>query len=283
MPAFLFIRHYLSCNIKTMPAKKINPLFLLLTLLPTALYANTYIDVSTKLLHFNYEEFDTSGQTLNTEIGVIPGVSLTLSNAQKRLTNSIGIEIYNGQVTYDGHTQLGAPHITKTDETQYALSYGLNWSVNKNTSTVFSKIFWQNWNRDILPSNGVSGLFERYQWWRFEIGAHTSIYKKNDQDLSIEFAVLKTNNGRIEVDLSNFGYGVPELKLGDSHGINMALQYRIDLKQNENIQFSVRYTRWEFGRSNSETLSNGITQITIVEPQSVSQTTTLSVSYHYEF
>jgi len=283
MPAFLFILSCIRSNIKIMSSKKISYTSLLLTILSAPLYADTSIEALAKLRYFNYEEFDLSGRSLNKETGVIPGGALTLSNTQGQLTNVYAFEVYDGRVDYDGHTQSGTPHQTKTDETQYFLSYKLKWTDSENKNAVYSKIGWQNWDRYIRPDSGVAGLFERYQWWQFEAGIQASLFKEEGRELTAELAVLKTSHGTIEVNLSDFGYGIPELNLDGRSGVNTTLQYKVAIKQNSSIQFSLHYNRWEFGRSNSQTLSNGVTQITIVEPRSVSQMSTLSVGYVYLF
>ena len=132
--------------------------------------ADTTIEASARLLNFNYEEFDgLTGQSANKETGVIPGLSIAVSKILNNYTNTIGVEVYSGQVDYDGYTQSDVPHSTVTDEKLYQLFYQLNWSLTT-SSSIYGKVAWQQWDRDILPANNVSGLFEQYQWWAFEAG-----------------------------------------------------------------------------------------------------------------
>jgi hypothetical protein len=44
-----------------------------------------------------------------------------------------------------------------------------------------------------------------------------------------------------------------------------------------------RFKTWEFGRSNSKTVSNGSSTITITEPESTTYQTTISASYIHSF
>lgn len=257
-------------------------LFLACCLTPFVSYA-VEIGMSAELMYFNYEEFDTSGNSLNKENGLLPGLTLLASQAHQAINNTVEISIFDGEVDYDGQTQSGQPYRTNTDETIYRFLYKISWSPENNKGAFYAKTYWQQWDRNILPNNGVSGLFERYQWWSFEAGIQTLLYKNDRHDLLFELGVLKTTNGTIKIDLSNSGYGTPILDLGDDIGFNGALNYRINFGQNSNLQFGFRYTNWGFGRSNSRTLSNGSNTITIVEPESTSYQTTATVSYIYNF
>ncbi|MCK4834966.1 MAG: hypothetical protein KAT12_09305, partial [Gammaproteobacteria bacterium] len=87
----------------------------------------------------------------------------------------------------------------------------------------------------------------------------------------------------ILIDLSRQGFGEPELKLGDSSGFSTALVYQHELTTSSSIGITMRYHRWKFGRSNTETISNGVSTFNITEPRSVSQHSTISFDYRYRF
>ena len=256
--------------------------FVICFFLTTPLLADTAVSTSIKLLNFNYEEFDQSGASFNKETGVIPGLSLSLSETQENFTSLISIESYDGQVDYDGQTQSGAPHVTNTDETLHRLFYKLNWSAENNIS-IYGKIAWQQWNRNILPANNISGLFEQYQWWVFELGFLATLFEKNSDKWLFEFGASTINHGTIKIDFRPFGFGQPELDLGDSHGLSTALIYQHKLTDRNKIGLSLHYQRWTFGRSNTKTISNGFDSHDIVEPRSVSRHSTVSLNYEHYF
>jgi len=263
--------------------RKITLSLLINLLIATPLLADGKVEVSAKLLHFDYEEFDTSGQSFNKEGGFIPGFSISTAKALEHFTNTIGLEAYNGQVDYDGQTQSGIPHTTITNESLYRLLYKLDWSPEQIKTLFFGKISWQQWDRDILSANNVSGLFEQYRWWAFEAGILTTLFESGTDKWQFELGASKTANGTIKVDLQEFGYGQPLLNLGNGYGIAAALKYRYKMTNRDDIGISIEHRYWTFSRSNSKTLSNNQDTITIAEPHSVTQHSIISVNYIYYF
>ena len=263
--------------------KKINFYFFICYFPTYPLFADTTVDLSARLLNFNYEEFDQSGQSLNKESGIIPGLSISASKTLNNYTNTIGVEIYSGQVDYDGHTQAGAPHKTITDEQLYQPFYRLNWSPKNNNSSIYGKVAWQQWDRNIFSRNNISGLFEQYQWWVFEAGLLATLSENNINKWQLAFSVSKISNGTIKIDLDTQGFGQPELNLGDGLGVSGALLFAHNLTNKNSVELSLEHRYWRFGRSNSKTISNGLNTFIITEPRSVSNHTIVSINYKYYF
>ena len=92
-----------------------------------------------------------------------------------------------------------------------------------------------------------------------------------------------SENGTMMVDLTDAGYGSPKLDLGNGVGFSGELKYTIIRAKNSSFQFGAQFKTWEFGRSNSKTISNGINTITITEPDSTTMQTILSASYIHRF
>lgn len=252
-------------------------------LLTTPLLADTAIDASIKMLFFNYEEFDQSSASLNKETGLIPGLSLSLSKTPGDFTSLISVELFDGQVDYNGQTQSGVPHVTATNETLHRIFYKLNWSPENNNSSIYGKVAWQQWDRNILPANNISRLFEQYQWWTFELGFSATLFEKNSDKWLLEFGVSKVNNGSIKIDLNPQGYGQPKLELGDGEGLSAAIIYQHKLTDRNKIGLSLYHQRWTFGRSNTKSISNGFTSFDITEPRSISNHSIASFNYGFYF
>ncbi len=236
--------------------------------------------VAAELMYFDYEETVASGNTLNTlnqETGFLPGITLAAILPYRRIDNTLEFSIYDGQADYDGQTQAGQPHQTTTEETIYRLMYKLSWSPLSTEAAFYGKTYWQQWDRDIQSKNGVSGLFERYQWWTVEAGAQLPFFKRDSQKLLLELGLLATLDGTIMVDLASFGS--PVLDLGNSIGFSSELKYEFKQAANSSLQFGIQFKTWEFGKSNSETLTDGSNTLTIYEPDSTTIQTTLSASY----
>jgi len=248
---------------------------LFILLYSSLLSANNNFSISGQLLYFNYEEFSDTGASLNHETGFIPGINLTYNRGD----NHLDFTFSHGVVDYDGHTQAGAPHATETYETLYITSYQrlfpFNDGLDKNN--YYTKIAHTFWQRDIQANNGINGLYEEYSWWSFEAGIQTMIFQNDNQNMSFEIGILHTLNGRIFIDLRNQGYGYPELSLGNRAGINMSLSFTSRTSDQQSIYFNIGYQHWKFGKSNSRTLFNGSSSITIFEPRSHSYHSNISV------
>jgi len=242
----------------------------------------TDIRLAADLMYFDYEETDVFGNTLDQETGFIPGFTVAASQPYRSIHNTVEFSLYGGDVDYDGQTtQAGQPHQTTTEETIYRLLYRLSWSPEDSEGAFYGKAYWQQWDRNIQANDGVSGLFERYQWWTVEAGVQVPFVKDEKQNLLLELGMLTTFNGTIMVDLTNSGFGKPVLDLGNGIGFSGELKYEFRQAKNSSLQFGVQFKSWEFGRSNSETLADGRT--TIYEPDSTTIQTTLSASYIHHF
>ena len=273
----------LSYNETMTYIKRISCYFFICYFPTLPLLAETTVGASIKILRFDYEEFDQSGATFNRETGFIPGLSLSISKTKGELTSLISVESYDGQVNYDGQTQSGTPHVTNTDETLHRVFYKLNWSPENNNSSIYGKVAWQQWDRNILPANNVSGLLEQYRWWAFEVGFLASLYDVDSNKLLLELGISKISNGTIEIDLSQQGFGKPELELGNGSGVSTTLIYQYKITQRSKTGLSLQYQHWTFGRSNTESISNRLTTIDITEPRSVSNHTIFSIIYRHYF
>jgi hypothetical protein len=240
----------------------------------------TDLRFAAELMYFDYEETDVFGRSLNRETGFMPGFTVAASQPYRSIHNTVEFSLYGGDVDYDGQTQAGQPHQTTTTETIYRLLYRLSWSPEDSEGAFYGKAYWQQWDRDIQPNDGVSGLFERYQWWTAEAGVQVPFIKDEQHSLLLELGMLTTFNGTIMVDLDAAGYGSPELDLGNGVGFSGELKYAFMQRKNSSFQLGVQLKRWEFGRSNSETLADGRT---IYEPDSTTMQTTLSASYIHHF
>lgn len=233
------------------------------------------------LMYFDYEEFDTTGFSLNHETGFIPGLCTTLVRNQHELKMSL----YNGRVDYDGYTQALIPHQTKTNETLFKVFYRYNIQLNQGIENprYFLGIGHQYWMRSIQPNNGVYGLDETYTWLQAEAGTQLTLLSEPNKSILLELALLRTLNGNIRINLDDLGFGTPNLDLGSTYGFQGKIFWRIATGQNQELETGVNYARWGFGRSNSKTLTNGFQTITIEEPRSESSQTIFYVGLNQYF
>lgn len=241
-------------------------------------FAESNISISPGIMYFNYEEFDLNNVTLDTEIGFIPGISFLFNDGEF----SLGAHIFSGEVEYDGQTQAGAPHKTDTDESLYYLFYRHDFPAT-DQHNIFIGINYQLWERFIQANNGVGSLYEEYSWWSAEAGIKLDFNTADNKNINFELAGFRTFNGDILIDLNNFGYGQPTLNLGDKFGIRSLLSLELKSDNYTTMQIGVEYKYWGFGRSNTETLSNGINTISIVEPESTSNLLRFFINFTQSF
>ena len=247
----------------------------------------TDLSVAAGLMYFDYEETE-DGISLNHETGFIPGISIAASHPYHSIDHSFEFSAFGGEVNYDGHTQNLQPHQTTTEQSIYRLQYRISWSLESTDADLYGKVYWQQWDRDIQPNNGVAGLFERYQWWSIEAGVEVPLMRKDRQNLLLELGILTTLNGTIMIDLSDAGYGEPVLDLGNGIGFSGELKYEIKQENNSGLEFGIQFRTWEFGRSNTLNISNGSALCgqefcSIHEPDSKTIQTTLYASYIHHF
>lgn len=244
-------------------------------------YAQNSNQLSAGLLYFDYEEFDPTGFSLNHETGFIPGISTTLNRKQ----HAFQFSFHHGTVDYDGFTQSLIPHQTNTDETLLKLNYRYYIPYNDiiDQNQFYFGMSYQYWLRDIRANNGVNGLEETYTWFTAETGIQYIITSGSDYSILLNLGLLHTFNGKITINLEDYGFGSPQLELGDKPGFKGNLKLQINTSENQIIEFGIDYSYWEFGKSNSKTLFNGFYTLPIYEPRSESNHTILYIGLNQWF
>ena len=285
--AFFYADFYQAALTVSIPTMRLNDfigpgILLMATLLSVSADAAD-ISAAAGLLYFDYQEFSLTGESLNHETGALPGISVAAREKMFGLDHSLAFTFWQGQVDYRGLTQAGAPHTTKTEQDIYIIDYRLDWRPKDTAGGLYGKLGWQNWDRNIQPANGVNGLFERYQWWSLEAGLHIDLYQAGNHKLFTEFGGLATTHGTIKIDLRNSGYGYPTLDLGDGTGIAVRAGWSSRLDDKSSLSILFDYTRWDFDRSDSETIPANTGSITITEPESRSKRAGLSFIYQFSF
>ena len=189
-----------------------------------------------ELMRFDYAETDASGNIIDQETGFLPGITVAAQQPYRAIDNVFEFSVYGGEVDYDGQTNLGQPHQTTTEESIYRLLYKLSWSPEDSGGAFYGKAYWQQWDRDIQDNQGVSGLFERYQWWTVEAGVQVPLIKDEKRNLLLELGMMTTFNGTITVDLTDVD---PRLDLGNGIGFSGELKYAFMQTANRGFQFDV--------------------------------------------
>jgi len=249
----------------------------------TLTVAESQLTLSPSLLHFDYTEFSTTNETLNQELGWLPGLELKLSHAK---TTDWLVDIYSayyqGVVDYDGQTQSGIPLTTNTDTKLFRFGGKVTKKVYKKISVLAGAQLHQ-WNRDIRGNENASGIDETYKWIEYSVGMNSELFINQKNFLNIDIAYLLIRNGSLKVDLSEIDLGSTTLDLGDGTGTRFNLNWKKFVSKTTHYDLSVFIETWGFGRSNSKLTQGGSPNVIVTEPRSETQNIGLKLNIEYAF
>jgi hypothetical protein len=244
------------------------------------------ITAAADVLLFGYREFSEQGRELNREDGILPGVRLSARSSRDRVFVRLDASLHDGTVDYDGETQTGAPVETDTGTRLFSFSAEAGRWVGARPGRwgAYLRVARRLWERDIQSTGSVQGLYEEYRW--SEVGAGLRhVWPASEQgrwthELSaMAFAVV---DGDIFVELSGVegrNWDDTSLELGDESGYRLRYTASRELASGRLLRIEPYYAYWEFGRSNTRTITaNGsATSLTVTEPRSESRRIGVSV------
>ena len=246
-------------------------------------FAETRLSFSPALTHFDYTEFSTTDQELNTETGWLPGLSAGLNYAiTPDWSVAIDTSYYQGTVDYDGQTQQGIPHTTDSDATLFRLGVRLDRPIHKDIHLFIGAISHQ-WKRDIKDKNNISGIDETYEWYEYSVGLDTDFFMTDRDYINLAVSYLLIRNATVFVDLSRVDLGTTTLDLGDGTGGRLNLSWFHQYRQNISLGLGLFFEGWQFGRSNTKQTDNSSTIIFVTEPRSETRNIGLKFNIVYMF
>lgn len=244
---------------------------------------SSQLSISPSFLYFNYTEFSTTDQKLNTETGWLPGLEIGfVYDLTPDWSLGVNTSYYQGTVDYDGQTQQGTPHTTNTDTELFRLGARLGRLVYKNIQ-LFAGVQLYRWDRDINDNNNVSGITEIYEWNEYSLGLNTDFIVTSKDWINLEASLLFIRDATIFVDLTRVNLGTATLEQGDGTGARINLSWLHQHKNNINYGLSLFIEGWEFGRSNTKQTENSSTIIFVTEPRSETKNIGLKFNIEYMF
>lgn len=155
--------------------------------------------------YFHYQERSDSNARLNKESGFMPLIGVTGEvglgkhfSLQGQWRGTVGT------VKYDGQTQAGRPHKTKTKIRQQQWLTGLAWHIN-DSSRLVNRAGVYSRDRKIQAKGRVNGLDEYYSWYQLGFGLQQDLSATMQLSLYADWAF----NAELEVE----GLGLPTIKL----------------------------------------------------------------------
>lgn len=257
-------------------------LIYIFTLIPNSkVIANTF-EVTPNIYRFNYEEFSTTGTSLNNETGYLPGLKLKYSYAADGYIFTPYISIHKGKVDYVGSTQSGSPHTTQTKEELTQFGFEISGTQIKAISgrIFFAAGHWK-WDRNILDNNNITGLHEIYTWNEFSIGLKFKTKIENNTFYWANISALHTCHSSMDLFLVSTK---ETLKLGSKPGFRIHLGKSWSYNKNTRYSLSLISEYWEFGKSDLVFTNDFFGQSALInEPASESFHTGLEFSYIFHF
>ena len=262
---------------------KLIVLFAILMSCSTLAHAETQLNISPTLLHFDYTEFSTTDEVLDRELGWLPGLEANLKHAiTPDWLFSVSTSYYQGTVDYDGQTQQGAAHTTNTDSNIFRIGVRADRLIYQDIY-LFAGARFHKWKRDINDNNNISGIDETYEWHEYSIGLNSDFTITQKDIISLEASLLLIRDGTIFVDLSRANLGTTTLDLGDGTGARLNLSWIRQYKNNINYGLGLFFEAWQFGRSNTRQTQNSSAIIFVTEPESETKNIGLQFSIEYMF
>lgn len=246
-------------------------LFIALSVLPSATYAQFSAGMGAHIQSFDYEEFDLNGHTLNHEKGDLPGLSIFLAYSRHGFTQTLSGEVYHSTIDYRGQTQLGMPHTTQTQTRLYHVAYRLAYPIYQEQLFIHGQANWDYWSRSIKSTALVLGLDEIYSWPSIDLGLNYIVAQTHSHSIALDASYSKVLSGNFEVNLSALGAGTQTLDLGSGKGFQSSLLYQYTLDKQTKAGIKLIYKQWDFARSRSQHITTPNSVFSFTEPRSDSK------------
>ncbi|MDH5231828.1 MAG: hypothetical protein OEZ58_10685 [Gammaproteobacteria bacterium] len=265
-------------------------------LLPGLVAANSHwfipknIKLDTRVVNFEFKEFDEAGHTLVRENGALYGVNLEADfNWRGVYFHARGYGV-QGMVDYKGH-QIHTKRSHETTTKQTILNLGMrlgkiyrSWR-SEDFAVIYAGFGVHQWVRDIQSRGGVIGLYEFYAWPFAEIGATGFVYKKSRHHLKIDLNLSRSIRPTMRVDFKG-KYASKQLKLGEHYGARVSLPFSYRWTKHSYLSTNVYLESWDLGRSPHEPLTDpdGFeVDAGVHEPRSATLLTGLELGWRYQF
>lgn len=221
------------------------------------------------LQYFHYQE-ESQGRVLNEETGWLPGVRADLERRAGGWFMRAAIEHHQGEVDYDGESNIGTPLTTTSDAAISDLILDLGGILPQETGELrwFAGAGYHRWLREIASTSSVSGVDETYRWPYWHVGAEYRWDDDSHRSWSASFRVRQPVASEVKVDFRGL-YDTIELPLGERPGVRLQLGRSWALPSGHVLRAEGWLDYSRIGRGPSrDLLRNGAPAGTVFEPDS---------------
>lgn len=250
-----------------------------------------WITAQGSLLDFNYREYGDSGNLIDKEGGILPGLIIKMGKNQGQWRFAGKLSCHAGDARYIGQTNAGVPISTVTQQQLADAELRADYSIRNDTSVIqgiYVAAGRHYWKRDIQPTYTVSGapvmgLLERYHWWQLDIGTNAMLYSDGHSRWLLDVRLMRIKNPQVAVYYSGL-YDDVRLALGEHWGARLSLPWSYALDSSIILLVEPYVESYRLGRSATVPLtSHGIPVGTVFEPNSSSNNFGLSIGVHKDF
>lgn len=250
----------------------------LLAVQPACAEPSVTVDVLRR--DFHYTEYAADDSVLDRETGALPGMGLHLRHHIGNFEIAFNTAQYDGMLDYEGQTQAGTPHTTKTATTiqETGLSAQIALVPQQHLLTISYSA--DTWKRDILPEGNVLGLSEFYRWSTIKLGYQFQ-HHSGRHHFQLGAERLWHSNSEMEIDIAGIAPATIPLKNGV--GWQGHLHYAFALDQHWQISIQHQWQQWSAERSADVVLDSQWGPISAHEPRSKTYNRNLRFSVNYNF
>lgn len=224
------------------------------------------IYVGVGLNSFNYREYNDSQAFLDGESGLIPGVLLKLRTNKPASFYELVFGLYSSKIDYDGQTQTGIPHKTKSYATIFDGQFKLATKLYAK-DYLYAGAGYRYWYRNIYPGRTpsgtlVSGVLEEYSWPYLLLGYQANLYEKENIDVGLDVRLTHMLSARMNIDFLGYcGYDNTHFDLGNRDGWRFAVPVKIKSASAMTFFITPYYEIIDIGKSNSVSLTRNGTLV----------------------
>jgi hypothetical protein len=211
--------------------------------------------VAALLTSFKYTEFGDAGNVLDRETGFLPGLALRFAQAGTDCTIAQDLSYSANELAHDGHTNLGTPLSTRTDETIGDASVQVGCSLpSLPRYSAYGGFGYTRWKRDIRSVARIAGLGETYSWWSAVLGGRAVLVESGASQFALDVRLIRTISPQLKVDFNGL-FDTAKLALGERTGARLALPWRLALTASGSLVVEPFYERLKLGRSQTQPLT----------------------------
>ncbi len=236
-----------------------------------------YLEFGAGFYKVTYSERDSSFKQLNKENGVLPNLFVNAGWNLENISIFSKAVLSQSQVDYVGHTQTYQALQTTTDTSRSEYEIGAAYQFHDSAALILSASKYY-WDREIRGTRSSLPLAEYYRWKNFKLGFDIRLFKRDLDQLNVQFTCGKLFDEHLEVDLSDIGYGQPVIPLKGELYNKIQLRYTYSWTPTMDLRFNTSFTRINFDQSEAKKLSKNFSHITIREPQSTTGVVGMSLS-----